>query len=69
MLISELITNLEKIKESEGDIEVVTVGEYKDAHRIEFYALSIGYDDCQEFKTSKEECEDDDPNKVLGILL
>lgn len=32
MLISELITK--------GDIEVVTVGEYKDVHRIEFYAFS-----------------------------
>ena len=69
MLISELITNLEKIKESEGDIEVVTVGEHKDVRRIEFYSLSIGYYEWQEFKTSKEECEDDDPNKVLGILL
>ena len=69
MLISELITNLEKIKELEGDIEVVTVGEYKDIHRIEFYAVTTGYDDCQEFKTSKEECDDEDANKLLGILL
>ena len=44
MLISELITNLEKIKESEGDIEVVTVGEYKDVHRIEFYSSTICHD-------------------------
>lgn len=69
MLISELIASLEKIKELEGDIEVVTVGEYKDVHRIEFYAVTTGYDDCQEFKTSKEECDDEDANKVLGILL
>ena len=69
MLISELITNLEKIKESEGDIEVVTVGEYKDVHRIEFYSLSIGYYEWQEFKESKKECEDEDSNKILGILL
>lgn len=69
MLISELITNLEKIKESEGDIEVVIVGEYKDVHRIEFCAAAVGYNDCQEFKNSKEECEDEYSNKVLGILL
>lgn len=69
MLISELITNFEKIKESEGDIEVVIVGEYKDVHRIEFCAAVVGYNDCQEFKDSKEECEDEDSNRVLGILL
>ena len=67
MLISKLISNLEKIKESEGDIEVVIVGEYyNEIHRIEF--SSVGYDDCQIFKRSKEKCEIDNPKKVLGIL-
>lgn len=67
MLISELISNLEKIKKSEGDIEVVIVGEYySEIHRIEFN--SVGYDDCQIFKTSKEKCEIDNPKKVLGLL-
>lgn len=66
MLISELISNLEKIKKSEGDIEVVIVGEYSEIHRIEFN--SVGYDDCQIFKRSKEKCETENPKKVLGIL-
>lgn len=67
MLISELISNLKKIKKSEGDIEVVIVGEYyNEIHRIEFN--SLGYDDCQIFKRTKEKCETENPKKVLGIL-
>lgn len=67
MLISELISNLKKIKKSEGDIEVVIVGEYyNEIHRIDF--SSVGYDDCQIFKGTKEKCETENPKKVLGIL-
>lgn len=69
MLISELITNLEKIKKFEGDIEVVIVGEYySEIHKIEFSSISVGYRDWQIFKTSKEKCEHDNPKTVLGIL-
>lgn len=67
MTISELIEILKQVKDTEGDIEVTTIGEYRDVHRI--YSLGVGYDDCQELKDNKEDCESKDCNKVLGIFL
>lgn len=66
MLISELISMLEKVKEQEGDLEVTTVGEFGDVHTV--YGLFVGYDDYREVKDSKEECEDEYANKIICLI-
>lgn len=66
MLISELIEELEKVKEQEGDLEITTMDDCRNVHTI--YMLTVGYDDYRELKDSKEECEDEDAEKVVVVV-
>lgn len=66
MLISELIADLEKIKEQTGDVDVVAVNDYRNVHSI--YMMTVGYDDYGELKDNKEECEDEYANEVVCLI-
>jgi len=66
MLISELIADLEKIKEQTGDIDVVTANDYRNVHTI--YMMVVGYDDYGELKDNKEECEDESADEVVCLI-
>ena len=66
MLISELIVELEKVKEHEGDLEIAVMDDYRNVCTI--YTLTVGYDDYRVLKDSIEECEDEDANKVVCIV-
>ena len=67
MLISELIADLEKLKEQTGDVEVVTVDDYRYVHTI--YMMSVGYNDYGELKDTKEECEDEEDAEEVVCLV
>lgn len=66
MLISELITELEKVKEQEGDLEIATMDDCRNVYTI--HNLCVGYDDYRELKDCEEECEDEYANKVVVIV-
>ena len=66
MLVSELISCLEKVKEKEGDLEVVTVDDLRNIHTI--YRLALGYNDYDELKDLKEDCEDEDADTVVALV-
>ena len=66
MLISELIEELEKIKEQEGNLDIATMDDYRNVHSI--YMMTVGYDDYGELKDLPEECEDESAEKVVVVV-
>lgn len=66
MLISELIVELEKVKEHEGDLEIAVMDDCRNIQTIQL--LTVGYDDYRELKDSIEECENEDANKITVIV-
>lgn len=66
MLISELIADLEKIKEQEGDLDIATMDDLRNVHSI--YMMTVGYDDYGELKDSIDECEDENAEKIVVVV-
>lgn len=69
LCINTLIERLEQIRNEQGNLMVVLVGEYKDVHLLRGNDLQVGYNDCQEFKFDKPEDLTEELEPVLGILL
>mgnify|MGYP006916034578 CR=1 FL=1 len=66
MLISELVAQLEKVKEQEGDLEITTMDDCRNVNTI--HSLYVGYDDYRELKDCEEECENEYANKIVVIV-
>ena len=64
--IDDLIELLQKLREEHGNLRVVLVGEYRDISTLYDADVTVGCDDCQEFK---EYSDIGDPEKEYDIVL
>lgn len=70
MKLDELIEALQKIRNENGNIRVVTVNEYNETQNVNACNINVGYDNCQEFMNYEDLGDPEfNPEMVLGIKV
>ena len=64
--IDDLIELLQKLRAEHGNLRVVLVGEYRDISTLYDVDVTVGHDDCQEFK---DYVDMGDPEREYDIVL